>query len=96
MASRPSVRQVRWQYAVANIGVVDAASRLAAVLGRLGADGWELVGVFDKASNVFSGMEKGFVLFKRPVGPAEEAEGGWAVQVDRHGRIVPATAAQDW
>lgn len=31
------------------------------------AAGWELVAVYDKASNWFAGLEKGFVLMKRPV-----------------------------
>ena len=58
---------IRWQYSVVNIGSFGAMSRMASVLGLSGSQGWELVGVYDKASNWFQGMEKGFMLFKRPV-----------------------------
>ena len=36
-------------------------------LGESGKDGWELISVYDKSSNWFVGMEKGFMLFKRSV-----------------------------
>lgn len=86
---------VRWQYAIASIGVIGAADRLQTVLGALGADGWELVSVFDKSSNFLNGMEKGFVLFKRPVPDGHEPEGGWAVQVSKSGRIVRSDSVGD-
>jgi hypothetical protein len=37
---------------------------------RPGSQGWELAAVYDKASNWFTGMEKGFILLKRPVAPS--------------------------
>lgn len=57
----------RWQYAVANIGAFLAMDRMQLILGSAGSQGWELVSVYDKASNWFNGMEKGFMLLKRPV-----------------------------
>lgn len=44
----------------------------------MGAEGWELVHVYDKASNWFANLEKGFVLFKRPVASDAEPVGPWA------------------
>jgi hypothetical protein len=72
------------------------SQRLVTVLGAMGSDGWELVNVYDKASNWIAGTEKGFILFKRSVAPGDEPlEGLWAVEVDKSGRLVrPST--QDW
>src|SRR4051812_48787683 len=42
---------IRWQYSVINIGSFSAMSRMEDVLGSAGGLGWELVGVYDKASN---------------------------------------------
>jgi hypothetical protein len=69
---------VRWQYRVVNVGMFNAADRLAAVLGLMGENGWELVGIYDKSSNWLSGMEKGFALFKRPVLDGSMPDGAWA------------------
>jgi hypothetical protein len=69
---------VRWQYRVVNIGAYFAHERLVQTLGALGQDGWELVTIYDKASNWFDGMEKGFALFKRAVPDGEEPIGPWA------------------
>jgi hypothetical protein len=69
---------VRWQYRVVNIGVFGTPQRLAAVLSQLGAGGWELVHVFDKASNWMDSREKGFAIFKREVAPGDEPVGPWA------------------
>ena len=41
-------------------------------------NGWQLVANYDKASNWFQGMEKGFVLFMRTVAPGDEPIGPWA------------------
>jgi hypothetical protein len=60
----------RWQYAVVNIGMFGAIERLQLVLGSAGSQGWELAAVYDKASNWFTGMEKGFMVLKRPVAPS--------------------------
>ena len=60
------------------IGAFQQKERLVSALGTLGAQGWELVAVYDKASNWLVGMEKGFVLFKRPVPEGEEPVGPWA------------------
>jgi hypothetical protein len=69
---------VRWQYKVVNIGAFFAHERLVDTLSVLGRDGWELVTIYDKASNWFQGMEKGFALFKRPVPEGTEPDGPWA------------------
>jgi hypothetical protein len=61
--------QIRWQYGVVNIGMFSAMDRMKSVFESLGSDGWELVTIYDKSSNWLSGMEKGFMLFKRPVAP---------------------------
>ena len=59
----------RWQYGVVNIGAFKALGRMGEVLGHLGSEGWELITVYDKSSNWISNMEKGFMMFKRPVAP---------------------------
>lgn len=61
----------RWQYGAINIGMFGAMERMQQVFATLGAEGWELVTVYDKASNWFADMEKGFMLFKRPVPPGQ-------------------------
>src|SRR5207244_1940641 len=58
-------------------------------LGQLGEEGWELVTVYDKASNWLNGMEKGFALFKRPVPEDAEPDGPWAAAY-----IVAGTGSQ--
>ncbi len=72
----------RWQYAVANVGMFGAKDRLSRVLALMGQQGYELVTVYDKASNWFQGMEKGFMLFKREVLSGAEPEGPWCGIVD--------------
>ncbi len=67
----------RFQYLVANIGMFNAAERMTSTLARLGEAGWELVHTYDKSSNWFNGMEKGFMLFKRPVPDGTDVE-RWA------------------
>jgi hypothetical protein len=57
----------RWQFAVINVGMFNASDRFQRALGAAASQGWELVGVYDKASNWLSGMEKGFILLKRHV-----------------------------
>jgi hypothetical protein len=70
----------RWQYRIVNLGAFFTGERLQSTLARLGAEGWELIAVYDKASNWIAAMEKGFALFKRPVAPDESAPpDGWAV-----------------
>lgn len=59
----------RWQYAVVNIGMFSAMNRMELVLGSAGSQGWELISIYDKGSNWNVGMEKGFMLLKRPVQP---------------------------
>ena len=70
------------QYVVANVGMFGAKGRLQGVLAFLGPHGYELVTVYDKASNWFGGMEKGFMLFKREVPPGQEPDGPWCGVVD--------------
>lgn len=85
-----------WQYAIVNIGSFKTGDRLLTVLGVLGAERWELVHVYDKASNWFAGFEKGFVLFKRPVPAGEKPDGGWALTFDANGRRVVPGEITDW
>jgi Short C-terminal domain len=68
----------RWQYAIVNIGAFRTADRLASSLTILGSRGWEIAIGFDKASNWLAGLEKGFMIFKRPVAAGVEPEGPWA------------------
>lgn len=68
----------RWQYRIVNTGTFSTPERLGMAMSYFGQNGWELVTVYDKASNWFQGWEKGFALFKRPVPPGDEPEGGWA------------------
>jgi hypothetical protein len=62
----------RYQYKIVNLGTVNAMERMLGAFADLGADGWQLVATYDKASNWFPGMEKGFVLFMRVVPSGEE------------------------
>jgi hypothetical protein len=57
----------RWQYAVVNTGSFNSQERMRTVLGNAGQSGWELTTVYDKSSNWLQGMEKGFMLMRRPV-----------------------------
>ena len=75
----------RWQYTVVNLGMFFAGDRLVSTLARLGADGWELVTIYDKSSNWLAGMEKGFALFKRPVPDGQAADGPWARSLSSSG-----------
>ena len=43
-----------------------------------------MVAVYDKASNWFTGMEKGFMLLKRPV-PAGVTPDRWCLMLSRVG-----------
>ena len=73
---------VRWQYGVVNIGMFGALDRMQTVFGQLGQHGWELVTVYDKASNWLANMEKGFMLFKRPVPAGERLEDDeWCIAI---------------
>jgi hypothetical protein len=81
--------RVRWQYRVVNIGMFGTPDRLAAVLSQLGAGGWELVHVYDKASNWLNQMEKGFAIFKRAVPSGVEPDGPWAAW-NRATKLLPA------
>lgn len=76
---------MRWQYAVVGLGSFRALDRLTDTLGRLGAEGWELVTVYDKASNWFA-VEKGFMLFRRPVAAEQTvAADEWCVTINLAG-----------
>ena len=70
----------RWQYTVVNIGMFKSADRMAAMLAIAGSEGWELAATMDKQSNWFAGMEKGFILLKRPV-PAGVTPEQWCITV---------------
>jgi hypothetical protein len=75
-----------WQFAVINIGSFRAAGRFQRALGAAASQGWELVGVYDKASNWLSGMEKGFILLKRQVPPgARLREDEWCISLNLAG-----------
>lgn len=76
----------RWAYRIVGLGAFNTSDRLPAVLGRLGSQGWELVGVYDKSSNWIAGLEKGFALFKRPIPDGEPEPEQWAVYEDHLGQ----------
>lgn len=95
MAEQPSIPSRRWQYVVANIGAFDANARLPRVLAFMGAKGYELITVYDKASNWFNGMEKGFVLFKREVDAGAEPSGPWCALLDPHTLTMSEAAPMD-
>lgn len=59
--------EVRWQFGIVNLGMFNSVERMNVALGTAGSEGWQLVTVYDKASNWFANMEKGFMLFRRPV-----------------------------
>ncbi len=58
----------RYQFGVVNIGRFNSMQRMQQVLAVAGENGWDLVHVYDKASNWTNG-ELGFMLFRRPVQP---------------------------
>ncbi|MDY7102993.1 MAG: hypothetical protein S0880_17575 [Actinomycetota bacterium] len=60
---------LRWQYAIVNVGMFHSAERMGSALAAAGAHGWELVTIYDKASNGWAELEKGFLLLKRQVPP---------------------------
>ena len=72
----------RWQYAVADIGIFGALDRMARVLSFLGEQGYELVGVYDKADNLWTSFENGFLMFKREVAEGDAPDGPWCGVVD--------------
>jgi hypothetical protein len=88
--------RVRWQYKIINIGMYATAERLTYVLGRLGEDGWELVHVYDKASNWLTNMEKGFAILKRPVDPGDEPDGPWAEWSREEMRLNSQLSGEDY
>jgi hypothetical protein len=57
----------KFQYAIVNVGTFNNADRMREALATAGRGGWELVTIYDKASNWVGGWEKGFMLLKRPV-----------------------------
>jgi hypothetical protein len=65
--AEPVGSTIRWQYAVASIGMFNTPDRMGEVLSEAGEHGWEPVVVYDKASNWLSGMENGFMLMRRMV-----------------------------
>ena len=67
----------RWQYRVIDLGIFFTGERLVRVLGELGAEGWELVAIYDKNSNWIAGLEKGFALLRRDVPDGSEPDGPW-------------------
>jgi hypothetical protein len=52
---------------IVNIGMFRSPERMGGVLALAGQHGWRLVGVYDKASNWLTNMEKGFMMLIRPV-----------------------------
>lgn len=73
----------RWQYGVVALGSFNAFERIQSTLGALGESGWELITVYDKASNWLNGFEKGFMLFKRAVPPGQRLDDDqWVVSVN--------------
>jgi hypothetical protein len=68
---------MRWQYRIMSIGMFSAGQTMGAALSYFGRNGWELVTMYDKASNWLQGTENGFMLFKRAVPDGAEPEGAW-------------------
>jgi hypothetical protein len=68
----------RFQYKIVNLGMFRAPERMVRAFAYLGEHGWELVSMYDKSSNWFAEMEKGFAIFKREVPEGEEPDGKWA------------------
>ena len=68
----------RYQYRIVNLGTFNAPDRMVRAFAALGKDGWELVTMYDKSSNWFANIEKGFAIFKRTVPDGQEPEGEWA------------------
>lgn len=79
---------VRWQYGVVNIGMFASMDRMEEVLAAAGEQGWELITIYDKSSNWFANMEKGFMLLKRPV-PAgvRLTEPEWCITISMPGQL---------
>ena len=77
-AELPRTDLTRWQYRIVNLGMFNAPGRMQASFAKLGSAGWELVTMYDKSSNWFQGMEKGFALFKRPVPAGAGEPSQWA------------------
>ena len=55
-----------WQFAVINIGMFRAIDRFEKALGVAASQGWELVGVYDKASELAGGHGEGLHLAEAP------------------------------
>ena len=72
----------RWQYAVVNLGMFNSPERMGETLAVAGANGWELVTIYDKTSNWWTAMEKGFMLLKRPV-PNDVTPDQWCVTINQ-------------
>ena len=70
----------RFQHAIINVGTFNNADRMAQVLATASRAGWELVTIYDKASNWVGGWEKGFMLLKRPV-PEGTSPQEWCVTI---------------
>lgn len=78
--SQPLEGGARWQYAVVDVGIVSTGRRMAEVLWSAGVGGWELVHVVDKTSNWVTNLEKGFMVFRRPV-PEDVKVQEWCVNI---------------
>ncbi|MEY3640329.1 MAG: hypothetical protein RLZZ199_134 [Actinomycetota bacterium] len=78
----------KFQYQIIDLGIFNVPDKIEKTFGHLGQNGWELVGVFDKASNWLKGHERGFAIFKREVGDEVKANSRWArvVSPDQVGR----------
>lgn len=72
----------RWQYAVVNLGMFNSPERMSETLATAGANGWELVTIYDKTSNWWVAMEKGFMLLKRPV-PDGVTPDRWCLSINK-------------
>jgi hypothetical protein len=76
----------RWQYGIVALGSFGTFERMSGALGELGQHGWELVTVYDKASNWMASLEKGFMLLKRPVPPGQRlGDDKWCIAVNLAG-----------
>jgi hypothetical protein len=63
--------------AVQAIRMFNTAARIGTTLSVFGQAGFELVSMYDKASNWIAGGENGFMIFKRAVPEGELPDGEW-------------------
>jgi hypothetical protein len=76
---------IRWQYRIINLGESIPRTRVPKALAFSGAEGWELIDIYDRDTSVPSGMDKAYMMFKRPVPEGAQPEGGWSQTIEAAG-----------